>query len=51
VTFVLDAPDRNALVIVDRSANVRRLVAVIKILENLPKSTVEWPPPKTSEKP
>ena len=44
-------PDRNALVIVDRSANVRRLVEVIKILENLPKSTVEGPPPKTSEKP
>jgi hypothetical protein len=36
-------PDRNALVIVDRSANVRRLVEVVKILENLPKSTVEWP--------
>ncbi len=44
-------PDRNALVIVDRSANVRRLVEIIKILENLPKSTVESPPPKTSEKP
>jgi general secretion pathway protein D len=44
-------PDRNALVIVDRSANVRRLVEVVKILENLPKSTVEWPPPKSSEKP
>jgi predicted ATPase len=44
-------PDRNALVIVDRSANVRRLVEVIKILENSPKSTVEWSPPKTSEKP
>jgi type II secretory pathway component GspD/PulD (secretin) len=44
-------PGRNALVIVDRGANVRRLVEVIKILENLPKSTVEWPPPKTSEKP
>jgi general secretion pathway protein D len=44
-------PDRNALVIVDRSANVRRLVEVIKLLENLPKSTVEWPPPKSSEKP
>jgi general secretion pathway protein D len=44
-------PDRSALVIVDRSANVRRLVEVIKILESLPKSTVEWPPPKTPEKP
>ena len=33
--------DRNALIIVDRSANVRSLVEVIKILENLPKSTVE----------
>lgn len=44
-------PDRNALIIVDRSANVRRLVEVIRILENLPKSTVEWSPPKSAEKP
>jgi general secretion pathway protein D len=43
-------PDRNALVIVDRSANVRRLVEVIKILESFPKSTVEWTP-RSSEKP
>ena len=44
-------PDRNAIVIVDRSANVRRIVEVIRILENLPKSTIEWPPSKSSEKP
>ena len=30
--------DRNALIIVDRSANVKRLVEVIRILENLPKA-------------
>jgi general secretion pathway protein D len=30
-------PDRNALIIVDRSANVKRLVELIRILENLPK--------------
>jgi general secretion pathway protein D len=30
-------PDRNALIIVDRSANVRRLVELVRILENLPK--------------
>jgi general secretion pathway protein D len=30
-------PDRNAVILVDRSANVRRLVELIKILENLPK--------------
>jgi general secretion pathway protein D len=36
--------DRNALLVVDRSANVRRLVEIIKILENLPKSpAVETP--------
>lgn len=43
-------PDRNALVIVDRSANVRRLVEVVKILEGLPKATVDLQP-KSSEKP
>jgi general secretion pathway protein D len=31
-------PDRNALIMVDRAANVRRIVEVIKILENLPKA-------------
>lgn len=39
-------PDRNALVIVDRSANVRRLVEIIKILEGLPK-TVDVPVSKS----
>jgi general secretion pathway protein D len=43
-------PDRNALVIVDRSANVRRLVEIIEILENLPKSTVDSAP-RSFEKP
>jgi general secretion pathway protein D len=31
-------PDRNALILVDRSGNVRRLVEIIKILESLPKA-------------
>ena len=30
-------PDRNAIIIIDRTANVRRLVELIKILESLPK--------------
>jgi general secretion pathway protein D len=29
--------DRNAMILVDRSANVRRLVELIKVLENLPR--------------
>lgn len=37
--------DRNALIIIDRSANVRRLVDIIKILEGLPKA-VEVPAAK-----
>jgi general secretion pathway protein D len=40
--------DRNALIIVDGSANVRRIVEIIKSLENLPKVTEFLPPPKTS---
>jgi general secretion pathway protein D len=32
-------PDRNALILVDRTANVRHLVELIKILENLPRVT------------
>jgi general secretion pathway protein D len=36
-------PDRNALVLVDRSANVRRLVEIIRILEGLPRSPVAEP--------
>jgi type II secretory pathway component GspD/PulD (secretin) len=39
-------PDRNALLIVDRSANVRRLVEIIKTFENLPKA-VELPASKS----
>jgi type II secretory pathway component GspD/PulD (secretin) len=39
--------DRNALILVDRTANVRRLVELIRILENLPK-VVDVPAPKTS---
>jgi general secretion pathway protein D len=42
--------DRNALIIVDGSANVRRLVDIIKILESLPKA-VELQPQKAAEKP
>jgi general secretion pathway protein D len=30
-------PDRNALVLVDRAANVRRLIELIRVLESLPK--------------
>jgi general secretion pathway protein D len=36
-------PDRNALVLVDRSANVRRLMEIIRILEGLPRSPVAEP--------
>ena len=43
-------PDRNALIIVDRSANVRRLVDIIRSLEGLPKS-VDLHPQKAAEKP
>jgi type II secretory pathway component GspD/PulD (secretin) len=39
--------DRNALILVDRTANVRRLVELIRILENLPK-VVDVPTSKTS---
>ena len=38
-------PDRNAVILVDRTANVRRLVELIRILENLPK-VLDLPPPK-----
>jgi general secretion pathway protein D len=39
--------DRNALILVDRTANLRRLIELIRILENLPK-VVDVPTPKTS---
>jgi len=39
--------DRNALIIVDGSANVRRLVEIIKVLENLPKVAEFLPSSKT----
>jgi general secretion pathway protein D len=39
--------DRNALILVDRTANVRRLVELIRILEKLPK-VVDAPAAKTS---
>jgi general secretion pathway protein D len=42
--------DRNALVIVDRSANVRRLLEIIKTLEGLPRA-VDMPSQKPVEKP
>jgi general secretion pathway protein D len=32
-------PDRNALIIVDRCANVKRIVELVRTLENLPKVT------------
>jgi general secretion pathway protein D len=38
--------DRNALIISDRSANVKRIVEIVKILEALPKAA-EAPPPKS----
>jgi general secretion pathway protein D len=38
--------DRNAVILVDRTANVRRLVELIRILENLPK-VVDVPTSKT----
>lgn len=40
-------PDRNALILVDRSGNVRRLVEIIKILENLPKAPEVAPAAKS----
>ena len=40
-------PDRNALIMVDRTANVRRIVEMIRILEKLPK-VVDAPAAKTS---
>lgn len=40
-------PDRNALLISDRSANIRRIMEIIKLLENLPKAA-DLPP---SQKP
>jgi general secretion pathway protein D len=39
--------DRNAVILVDRTANVRRLIELIRILENLPK-VVDVPTSKTS---
>jgi general secretion pathway protein D len=39
-------PDRNALIIVDRCANVKRIVELVRILENLPKAN-EVPAQKT----
>jgi len=39
-------PDRNALILVDRSGNVRRLVDIIKILESLSKAPEVVPPAK-----
>ena len=41
-------PDRNALILVDRSENVRRLVEIIKILESLPKAPEVAPASKSS---
>jgi general secretion pathway protein D len=31
-------PDRNALILVDRGANVKRMIEIIKLLEDMPKS-------------
>ncbi len=42
--------DRNALIIVDSSANVRRIVDIIKILENLPRAA-DVQPQKAAERP
>lgn len=42
--------DRNALIIVDGSANVRRLVDMVKILESLPRA-VDLQPQKAGEEP
>jgi general secretion pathway protein D len=38
-------PDRNALILMDRTANVRRLVEMIKLLEGLPKAIPAIEPP------
>ena len=37
--------DRNALLIADRTANVKRIIEIVKVLESLPKAP-EAPPPK-----
>ncbi len=43
------AVDRNALVIVDRSANARRIVAIVRTLEKLPWRVTESPPSKGAQ--
>ena len=42
-------PDRNALILTDRSSNVRRIVEIAKTLDALPKAPAELLPPKTQE--
>jgi len=42
-------PDRNALIMTDRSANVRRILEIAKTLDALPKAPAELLPPKTQE--
>jgi type II secretory pathway component GspD/PulD (secretin) len=39
--------DRNALILSDRAANVRRLVELIGIIDKLPKVTTDLPAQKT----
>jgi hypothetical protein len=36
-------PDRNALIVIDRAANIRRIVEVLKILQSLPKVAAPEP--------
>ena len=40
-------PDRNALLLTDRSANVRRIVEIARTVDSLPKAPAEFLPPKT----
>jgi len=39
--------DRNALILTDRSANVRRIVEIARTVDALPKAPAELQPPKT----
>lgn len=40
-------PDRNALLLTDRSANVRRIVEIARTIDALPKAPADLLPPKT----
>jgi len=43
--------DRNALIVTDRSANVRRIVAIDRAIDALPKAAAELRPSRTPAQP